>query len=47
MPVSGRPTDRARRTGSILVVEDDPELRELLDVVLKEEAIARRQRPMA
>lgn len=35
------PTDRAheprRRTGTILVVEDDPELRELLEILLKDE----------
>ena len=30
-------SDAARRTGSILVIEDDRELRELLEIVLKEE----------
>ena len=29
--------ERARRTGEILVVEDDPELRELLELLLKDE----------
>ena len=33
----GRDTATARRTGPILIVDDDPELRELLDVLLSEE----------
>jgi len=33
----GRAVERARHTGMILVVEDDPELRELLEILLKGE----------
>jgi two-component system CheB/CheR fusion protein len=34
---SGQAGARAQRTGMILIVEDDPELRELLEILLKEE----------
>jgi two-component system CheB/CheR fusion protein len=32
-----RPAETAHRTGTILVIEDDPEVRELLDLLLKDE----------
>jgi two-component system CheB/CheR fusion protein len=33
----GRPVENVHRTGTILVIEDDPEVRELLDLLLKDE----------
>jgi two-component system CheB/CheR fusion protein len=36
-PPAPRTADRTRRTGAILIVEDDPEVRELLEALLKDE----------